>query len=127
MIIIFGVWRSNRGLRSFDIFSVVQFLPPTTSYLSIERIRPPHAGNYTCVASNQVASVSYTAALKVSVPPYFTEEPRDRSLLLGSDVEIPCAVWGTPAPNVTWEFAAYGRCQFNQPNLGAWAKYNFGN
>uniref|UniRef100_T1JAC9 Down syndrome cell adhesion molecule-like protein Dscam2 n=1 Tax=Strigamia maritima TaxID=126957 RepID=T1JAC9_STRMM len=46
--------------RTFDVY---------TSSLSIDSVASEHNGNYTCVASNMAAAVTYSSSLRVNAPP----------------------------------------------------------
>ncbi|XP_029035504.2 Down syndrome cell adhesion molecule-like protein Dscam2 isoform X16 [Osmia bicornis bicornis] len=77
-----------------------------TSVLSIDSVTARHAGEYTCVASNLVGSVSRSAVLAVNVPPRWILEPTDKAFAQGSDARVECKADGFPKPQVTWKRAA---------------------
>ncbi|XP_038065482.1 Down syndrome cell adhesion molecule homolog isoform X2 [Patiria miniata] len=77
-----------------------------SSSLLILDASPVHDGNYTCVASNMVATVNYTTELVVLVPPRFVLQPEDTSVVLNHTVYIPCVSDGKPKPVVMWKKAA---------------------
>ncbi|XP_076476982.1 Down syndrome cell adhesion molecule 1 isoform X29 [Bombus vancouverensis nearcticus] len=77
-----------------------------TSLLIIESVTAHHAGEYTCVASNLVGSVSRSAVLSVNVPPRWILEPTDKAFAQGSDARVECKADGFPKPQVTWKKAA---------------------
>ncbi|RWS17533.1 dscam:-like isoform D [Dinothrombium tinctorium] len=83
----------NLGIRT-DEFS---------SDLSFQRVSTRHNGNYTCIVSNDVASVSHSATLLVDVAPYWKVEPSDAAVVAGSSVMIDCLAEGFPPPITTWE------------------------
>uniref|UniRef100_T1IV65 Ig-like domain-containing protein n=1 Tax=Strigamia maritima TaxID=126957 RepID=T1IV65_STRMM len=72
--------------------------------LSIESVSSVHTGNYTCIAGNNAAEVTYTAQLLVHVPPKvvpfsFQDEP----LSEGTLVRVSCVVSRGDLPiNITW-------------------------
>ncbi|XP_076544970.1 Down syndrome cell adhesion molecule 1 isoform X40 [Osmia lignaria lignaria] len=76
------------------------------SVLSIDSVTARHAGEYTCVASNLVGSVSRSAVLAVNVPPRWILEPTDKAFAQGSDARVECKADGFPKPQVTWKRAA---------------------
>ncbi|XP_071806322.1 cell adhesion molecule DSCAM-like isoform X2 [Asterias amurensis] len=76
-----------------------------SSSLLILDASPVHDGNYTCVASNMVATVNYTTELVVLVPPRFVLQPGDTSVVLNHTVYIPCVPDGKPKPVVLWKKA----------------------
>ncbi|EGI61628.1 Down syndrome cell adhesion molecule-like protein [Acromyrmex echinatior] len=77
-----------------------------TSVLTIESVTARHAGEYSCVASNLVGSVSRSAVLSVNVPPRWILEPTDKAFAQGSDARVECKADGFPKPQVTWKRAA---------------------
>nr|XP_034174424.1 Down syndrome cell adhesion molecule-like protein Dscam2 isoform X42 [Osmia lignaria] len=77
-----------------------------TSVLTIDSVTARHAGEYTCVASNLVGSVSRSAVLAVNVPPRWILEPTDKAFAQGSDARVECKADGFPKPQVTWKRAA---------------------
>ncbi|GBM09150.1 Down syndrome cell adhesion molecule-like protein Dscam2 [Araneus ventricosus] len=81
------------SVRRFDEFS---------SSITITALREDHAGNYTCIVSNQGGSDSSTVKLKVLVPPTWLRQPYDMSVLSGARVTLNCETAGTPKPTVTW-------------------------
>uniref|UniRef100_T1JD50 Down syndrome cell adhesion molecule n=1 Tax=Strigamia maritima TaxID=126957 RepID=T1JD50_STRMM len=81
------------SVRAFDEYS---------SVLSIDPLSRAHSGNYTCIASNHAATATFTVPLVVYVPPRWTLEPRDSSMLLGHSLQLDCQANGFPEPKVTW-------------------------
>ncbi|XP_068213179.1 cell adhesion molecule Dscam2-like isoform X2 [Palaemon carinicauda] len=77
--------------------------------LFIEKLRPHHAGNYTCQAKSPAATVTHTAALHVHVPPRWVVEPHDVSVVRGEDAHLSCHATGFPHPTVTWKKIPPGR------------------
>ena len=45
----------------------------------------------------------------IAVPPYWIDEPRDVSVLLGQPLAVSCRADGYPKPNVTWS-RNIGKC-----------------
>ncbi|KAF4527934.1 hypothetical protein B566_EDAN012827, partial [Ephemera danica] len=73
-----------------------------SSILTINSVSSHHRGNYTCVARNPAKVTSYTAHLKISVPPEWKIEPRDASAIAGQPIAISCQADGFPQPQITW-------------------------
>ncbi|XP_035208117.1 Down syndrome cell adhesion molecule-like protein Dscam2 isoform X2 [Stegodyphus dumicola] len=80
-------------VRRFDEFS---------SSITISALREDHAGNYTCIVSNQGGSDSSTVKLRVLVAPTWLRQPYDMSVLSGARVTLNCETAGIPKPTVTW-------------------------
>lgn len=57
-------WRKDGGPVDMDVS--VQHLGEFTSSLSIDSLRPHHAGNYTCLATNSAAQASHSSRLLVN-------------------------------------------------------------
>ncbi|XP_055593974.1 cell adhesion molecule Dscam2 isoform X23 [Uranotaenia lowii] len=73
--------------------------------LSIDAVQGRHAGNYTCEATNQAGSVSFSAELLVNVPPRWILEPTDKAFAQGSNAKVECKADGFPKPQVSWKKA----------------------
>ncbi|XP_076032140.1 cell adhesion molecule Dscam2-like isoform X4 [Oratosquilla oratoria] len=84
---------SGVQVRQYDQYSAV---------LTIAHLSPAHAGNYSCTARNDAASVEHTAPLNVNVPPSWVVEPRDVGVVLGQAVTVPCQARGFPTPKISW-------------------------
>ncbi|XP_070134554.1 cell adhesion molecule Dscam1 isoform X4 [Drosophila bipectinata] len=76
-----------------------------TSMLSIPSASPAHTGRYTCIASNQAGTTTYSVDLTVNVPPRWILEPTDKAFAQGSDAKVECKADGFPKPQVTWKKA----------------------
>ncbi|KAL4135375.1 hypothetical protein QTP88_006989 [Uroleucon formosanum] len=97
-------WLKNN--QSLDLTSTpslsVTYQNEYSSSVLIESIRLAHEGNYTCRATNPVATVEHTVTLTVLAPPeitpfYFSE------LTEGSRVQVACTVHQGDLPlNLTW-------------------------
>ncbi|XP_059849711.1 hemicentin-1-like [Hypanus sabinus] len=61
------------------------------------------AGWYTCVAQNKAGVVTVDRTLVVQVPPLILIGQSELSVLEDSQVLLPCAAQGSPAPMVYWE------------------------
>lgn len=72
------------------------------SLLIFKEISARHSGRYTCFASNSAAKVNFTAELLVKVPPQWSLEPSDFSVMLGNPISIPCEASGYPVPAISW-------------------------
>ncbi|GFX19863.1 titin [Trichonephila clavipes] len=72
------------------------------STIIIENVSETDAGNYTCIASSEGMSDSYTATLNVNVPPEWLKGPLDKELMSGDTAVFPCSVTGKPKPIITW-------------------------
>ncbi|XP_037518237.1 Down syndrome cell adhesion molecule-like protein Dscam2 [Rhipicephalus sanguineus] len=80
----------------------VRVLDPFSVALAIDSLSPSHDGSYTCVASNNAATVNYTAPLRVHVPPHWIKEPAETSAVEGHSASMDCVADGHPTPRVTW-------------------------
>ncbi|CAL1281786.1 unnamed protein product [Larinioides sclopetarius] len=74
-----------------------------TSIVTFKKIVSSDRGQYTCVATNIAASNNRTMQLIVNVPPQWTVEPKNVSVVLGHKVWIDCAAVGFPAPSILWK------------------------
>nr|XP_014426103.1 Down syndrome cell adhesion molecule-like protein 1 [Pelodiscus sinensis] len=69
------------------------------SSLQISSVSLKHNGNYTCIASNDAATVS------VGVPPRFVVQPNNQDGIYGKAGVLNCSVDGYPPPKVMWKHA----------------------
>ncbi|CAL4128702.1 unnamed protein product, partial [Meganyctiphanes norvegica] len=83
-----------------------------TVALIISHLVETHAGNYTCTARNDVASVTHSSLLKVNVPPSWVSAPHDTATTLGGTAVIPCKARGYPEPTITWRRTSGGGGQY---------------
>ncbi|KAG8178053.1 hypothetical protein JTE90_024066 [Oedothorax gibbosus] len=74
-----------------------------TSIVTFKKVVSSDRGQYTCVAANVASSTNRTMNLVVNVPPQWTVEPRNVSVVLGHRVWIDCAAVGFPAPSILWK------------------------
>uniref|UniRef100_T1JES4 Ig-like domain-containing protein n=1 Tax=Strigamia maritima TaxID=126957 RepID=T1JES4_STRMM len=88
------------ALEGVNVRQVDQF----SSMLTIEKVQHIHSGNYTCTATNSVASASSTAILVVNVPPKIVPFTfQDGHLLEGMLVRVSCVVSRGDLPlNISW-------------------------
>ncbi|XP_054712904.1 cell adhesion molecule Dscam2-like [Uloborus diversus] len=78
-----------------------------SSIVTFKKVASGDRGHYTCVASNMASSTNLTMQLIVNVPPQWTVEPRNASVVLGNTVWMDCAAVGFPAPNILWKKMIY--------------------
>ncbi|KFM72782.1 Down syndrome cell adhesion molecule-like protein 1, partial [Stegodyphus mimosarum] len=62
-----------------------------TSIVTFKKVVSTDRGQYTCVATNVAASTNRTSQLIVNVPPQWTVEPKNTTVILGHRVWIDCA------------------------------------
>ncbi|XP_074144108.1 peroxidasin homolog isoform X2 [Sminthopsis crassicaudata] len=72
--------------------------------LRISRVALHDQGQYECQAVNIIGSQRVTAHLTVQprVTPVFASIPRDMTVEVGTNVQIPCSSQGEPEPVITW-------------------------
>uniref|UniRef100_A0A8C2FIB1 Down syndrome cell adhesion molecule like 1 n=1 Tax=Cyprinus carpio TaxID=7962 RepID=A0A8C2FIB1_CYPCA len=75
------------------------------SSLQISKVSLEHNGNYTCIASNDAATVSSERQLIVTVPPGFRVQPNNQDGIYGKSEVLNCSVEGYPPPKVVWKHA----------------------
>ncbi|XP_054714025.1 cell adhesion molecule Dscam2-like [Uloborus diversus] len=75
------------------------------STLTIKALEYKHNGNYTCAATNDVATGSYSAVLTVKIPPRWILEPSDIVAVSGRSAKISCQADGVPHPHIRWKKA----------------------
>uniref|UniRef100_A0A8C2ZAC1 DS cell adhesion molecule like 1 n=1 Tax=Cyclopterus lumpus TaxID=8103 RepID=A0A8C2ZAC1_CYCLU len=78
------------------------------SSLQISKVSLKHNGNYTCIASNDAATVSTERQLTVTVPPRFVVQPNNQDGIYGKAGILNCSVDGYPPPKVMWKHARAG-------------------
>ncbi|XP_034142434.1 Down syndrome cell adhesion molecule-like protein Dscam2 isoform X37 [Drosophila guanche] len=96
---------NNHTLNSGDLDVVIGRMSSKSSTLNIDYIAAEHRGLYTCLARNEAGESSYSAELKVNVPPRWILEPTDKAFAQGSDAKVECKADGFPKPQVTWKKA----------------------
>lgn len=76
----------------------------TNSTLTIANVQTNDGGNYQLVASNIVGVTSSSVAVltPIILPPAFTQQPVDQSVLIGSNVNFFAVVAGTPPYSYQW-------------------------
>ncbi|XP_035788176.1 Down syndrome cell adhesion molecule-like protein Dscam2 isoform X33 [Anopheles albimanus] len=98
-------WYLNGYPMSDDHTVTVTSIGKRLSVLNIDSVHGRHAGNYTCEAKNDADTVSFTAELRVNVPPRWILEPTDKAFAQGSNAKVECKADGFPKPQVTWKKA----------------------
>uniref|UniRef100_A0A8C0U8K9 Cell adhesion molecule DSCAML1 n=1 Tax=Cyanistes caeruleus TaxID=156563 RepID=A0A8C0U8K9_CYACU len=83
------------------------------SSLQISSVSLKHNGNYTCIASNDAATVSRERQLIVRVPPRFVVQPNNQDGIYGKAGVLNCSVDGYPPPKVMWKHAKAALPQLN--------------
>ncbi|XP_054160426.1 cell adhesion molecule DSCAM-like [Oppia nitens] len=91
----------STGARDDGI--TVQEVDPYSLSLAIANLSAIHNGNYSCVASNEAATVSYNSYLVVNVPPKWIIEPKNTDTVEGNAVRIDCSADGFPIVQITWK------------------------
>ncbi|MFT7796934.1 netrin receptor DCC-like [Arapaima gigas] len=72
------------------------------SNLLIRGIRAEDAGMYHCTAFNGQQNISASCELTVLVPPRFLKTPSNLYAYESTDIQMECAVTGSPPPAVRW-------------------------
>ncbi|XP_066244743.1 cell adhesion molecule Dscam1 isoform X9 [Euwallacea similis] len=98
-------WNLNGSPVNLLSEVVITQVGKRTSLLTLESVTHSIAGNYTCYANNSAAEDSFTAELRVNVPPRWILEPTDKAFAQGSDAAVECKADGFPKPVVTWKRA----------------------
>ncbi|XP_069861249.1 hemicentin-2 [Dipodomys merriami] len=70
--------------------------------LTIRRAELEDAGQYQCLAENEVGSVKKVLTLVLQSAPVFQMEPQDVTVRSGEDVVLQCQATGEPAPTIEW-------------------------
>ncbi|KFM73982.1 Down syndrome cell adhesion molecule, partial [Stegodyphus mimosarum] len=91
-----------------DLRGSISTVNEFTSTLSFSSVSQNHNGNYTCIATNPVASRNQTATMIVRVPPKWRTEPSDKSVVMGQPVVFDCQANGYPDPVIRWKKSTEG-------------------
>uniref|UniRef100_M3YMQ2 Hemicentin 2 n=1 Tax=Mustela putorius furo TaxID=9669 RepID=M3YMQ2_MUSPF len=70
--------------------------------LTIRRTEIDDAGQYQCIAENEVGAVEKVVILVLQSAPVFRVEPQDVTARAGEDVALQCQASGEPVPTVEW-------------------------
>ncbi|XP_063100238.1 hemicentin-2 isoform X2 [Cavia porcellus] len=70
--------------------------------LTIHRTKMADAGQYQCLAENEVGAVKKVVTLVLQSAPVFQVEPQDVTVRPGEDVALRCRATGEPAPTIEW-------------------------
>ncbi|XP_055318403.1 cell adhesion molecule Dscam2 isoform X27 [Sitodiplosis mosellana] len=97
------------NFRGFDDSRDIQIntkrISDKSSLLSISNATASHSGTYTCMATNNVGSSSYSTNITVNVPPRWILEPTDKAFAQGSNAKVECKSDGFPKPQIVWKKA----------------------
>ncbi|XP_014244429.1 Down syndrome cell adhesion molecule-like protein Dscam2 isoform X5 [Cimex lectularius] len=99
-------WSFHGEELSSHLGIITTKLGDRSSILTITSAMAAHTGNYTCTATNNAGSTSYTTSILVHVPPRWIIEPTDKAFAQGSDAKVECKADGFPKPSVTWKRAS---------------------
>ncbi|XP_054712938.1 cell adhesion molecule Dscam2-like [Uloborus diversus] len=78
-----------------------------SSIVTFKKVTSSDRGLYTCVSTNVASSANMTMQLVVNVPPQWTVEPKNATVVLGNTVWMDCAAVGFPAPSILWKKLIY--------------------
>ncbi|XP_045626988.1 hemicentin-2 [Ursus americanus] len=70
--------------------------------LTIRRTEMDDAGQYQCLAENEMGAVEKVVILVLQSAPVFRVEPQDVTVRSGEDVALQCQASGEPVPTVEW-------------------------
>lgn len=70
--------------------------------LTIHRTKMADAGQYQCLAENEVGAVKKVVTLVLQSAPVLQVEPQDVTVRPGEDVALRCRATGEPAPTIEW-------------------------
>ncbi|GIY53241.1 down syndrome cell adhesion molecule-like protein Dscam2 [Caerostris darwini] len=101
-------WMKDGQPLPDDLRGSISTVNEFTSTLSFSSVSQIHNGNYTCIASNPVASRNHTATMIVKVPPKWRTEPSDKSVVMGQPVMFDCQANGYPDPVIRWKKSSEG-------------------
>ncbi|XP_055948841.1 cell adhesion molecule Dscam2-like isoform X4 [Argiope bruennichi] len=101
-------WMKDGHPLPDDLRGSISTVNEFTSTLSFSSVSQIHNGNYTCIASNPVASRNHTATMIVKVPPKWRTEPSDKSVVMGQPAMFDCQASGYPDPVIRWKKSAEG-------------------
>uniref|UniRef100_A0A8D2ZR19 Hemicentin-1 n=1 Tax=Scophthalmus maximus TaxID=52904 RepID=A0A8D2ZR19_SCOMX len=87
-----NMFLTNRTRLSLDQYGV----------LTIRGALPEDAGNYTCLATNEVGTASQWVSLTFAEVPRITVAQQDVLVSVGGDATLECQATGVPSPLVHW-------------------------
>uniref|UniRef100_A0A8C4GMT6 Netrin receptor DCC n=1 Tax=Dicentrarchus labrax TaxID=13489 RepID=A0A8C4GMT6_DICLA len=91
-------WRRGEELiQSWSKYSLL-----AGSNLIIRSVTDDDSGGYSCTATNKNHNITAHAELSVLVPPQFLNYPTNTYAYESTDIELECAVTGSPPPTVRW-------------------------
>ncbi|XP_042906000.1 cell adhesion molecule Dscam1 [Parasteatoda tepidariorum] len=93
---------NERSLEASIIFAEEGYV----STLTIKSLAKKHSGNYTCLATNDISTASFSAELNVKAPPKWILKPSDISAVSGRAAMIDCQADGVPQPHIRWKVAS---------------------
>jgi len=96
--------KDGKPLAEIDPHVQVVSINEFISSLIIANISRYHKGNYTCVASSNVATTNFTATMTVRAAPMWIIKPYDRYSISGTSVRFECQTFGYPQPVIRWKF-----------------------
>nr|XP_051696750.1 hemicentin-2 isoform X2 [Oryctolagus cuniculus] len=70
--------------------------------LTIHRTEMDDAGQYQCVAENEVGTVKKVVIVLLQSAPVLEVQPQDMTVRSGDDVALQCQATGEPAPTIEW-------------------------
>ncbi|XP_012495163.1 PREDICTED: hemicentin-2 [Propithecus coquereli] len=70
--------------------------------LAIPRTERDDAGQYQCLAENEMGTAKKVVVLVLQSAPVFQVEPQDTTVRSGDDVALRCQATGEPAPTIEW-------------------------
>ncbi|XP_074631891.1 roundabout homolog 1-like isoform X3 [Acropora palmata] len=90
-------WRKEEGERDEKRFKQLK-----NGTLLIRDARMSDAGQYLCIAANQLDLKETKVTLRVVDPLRFVQTPKNQTAFIGESVWFHCAATGSPKPKVTW-------------------------
>ncbi|KAF7646631.1 hypothetical protein LDENG_00184480 [Lucifuga dentata] len=72
------------------------------SNLLISSVTDDDSGSYSCSAANRNQNITAHTQLRVLVPPQFLNYPTNTFAYESTDIELECAVTGSPPPSIRW-------------------------
>ncbi|RWS16809.1 Down syndrome cell adhesion molecule-like protein Dscam2 [Dinothrombium tinctorium] len=102
-------WYKNGQLLDATLDSKYQIvaLNDFVSSLTITRVDRHYSGNYTCKASNYVATVSHTDTLNVKSKPTWVMKPNYQSVVSGQPTRFDCQADGYPLPVISADLIVF--------------------